>query len=100
MGIKIRLGLGGQAKNPRRDFLGFARERLNRLGGDFLVDPVEGVLDEFGRILQGQLLLDVFAVSLDGPNAEVQFGGDLAGAAAFADQTKNLQFPVGEMFDR
>ena len=77
---------------------GLAKREINLRSG-FVVDPVEGVLDEFGRVLEVEFAFDVFAIGLDGAHAQMQFGGDLAGAPPFADQAKNFQFPVGQILD-
>src|SRR5437867_12278714 len=69
------------------------------LGSRFAMDPVEGVLDQFGSVLQTELGLDVLAVSFDGAHAQVQLACDLAGAAAFANEPEDLQFAIGELFD-
>jgi hypothetical protein len=46
------------------------------------------VLDEFGRVFEIQLGLDVFAIRLDGADAQVELRGNLAGAVPLAYQRK------------
>ena len=56
---------------------------------------LDGVLHQLAPALQGQLLFNVSLVGFDGFDAEVQFLGDLARAAAFADQTEDLELAIG-----
>ena len=66
----------------------------------FFVDlPLDRVLDQFTAAAQGKFLLDVCLVGFNGLHAEVKFFGDFAGGAAFADQAKDFQFPIGERGD-
>src|SRR4051812_43400507 len=69
-------------------------------GCGFVVHPVESVLDEFGGILEVELALDVLAVGFHRADAQMEFPGDLASAAALPDHAKNLELAVREAFDR
>src|SRR5262245_8553223 len=69
------------------------------LGGGLVVDPVKCMLDEFGGVFQAELGLDVFPVRLNGADREVELAGDLAGAAAFADQAKDLELAIRKLLD-
>ena len=40
---------------------------------------------------------NVFAAGFDCPNTQVEFGGDLAGAAAFANEAEDLELAVDKL---
>src|SRR5207237_6781450 len=65
-----------------------------------VMDPVKCMLHEFGRVFQIELGFDVFAVSFNGPDAQMEFARDLPCAMAFANEPKDFQFAVGQRFDR
>src|SRR5207248_10471860 len=47
----------------------------SRVASRVAVNPVRGVTHEVDRVAQTQFVLDVFAVRLDGLQAQFQFGG-------------------------
>ena len=53
--------------------------------------PAHRVADQRRDVAQAELLLDVAAVDVDGLRAEVQRGGDVAGAFALADELEERQ---------
>src|SRR5436305_321475 len=58
--------------------------------------PNDGLLEQLGSAAQMELLFQLFAVGLDGLDAETEPLGDVAGGKAIADQLKDLQFPVAQ----
>lgn len=64
------------------------------LSGGLAVNPFYGVAKKLGRAVEIQFFFDVGAVSLDGTDAQMQFGGNLACAASLAKQAVNFQFAV------
>src|SRR3954470_11375619 len=55
---------------------------LGNLCGRLVMHPMKSVLNQFGRVFEVQLRLDVLAVCFHGADAQMQFAGDLAGAVA------------------
>src|SRR5262245_23414319 len=70
------------------------------LSSRLVMHPVEGVLDQFGRVLEAELALDVFAIGLNRAHTQMQLPGDLPCAATLTDQPENLQLAVGQGFNR
>ena len=65
--------------------------------GCFVADVrLNGVLHQLASALKRQLFFDMSLVSFDGFYAEVQFLGNLAGAAAFTDQAEYLELTIGK----
>ena len=58
------------------------------------------VLDQLAAAAKRQLLFDVGLVGFDRLHAEVQFLGDLARAASFADETEDFELAIRESRER
>ena len=63
-------------------------------------EPLEGVLDQFAGVLEGQLLFDVSLVGLDSLDADMQIVSDLASAAALANEPEYGEFTVCQRLHR
>src|ERR1039458_7326726 len=66
----------------------------------FPLHPGSGVLGEFPPILQVEFLLNLFAVILDGLDAQMEGAGNFLGFPPLTDELKDFQFPIAESFDR
>ena len=64
-----------------------------------IVYVVKCMLNKSGAITKVELLFDVLAVGLDSAIAHTQFFRNLPPASAFAQETKDLQFAVGQAID-
>ena len=65
-----------------------------------LLNPVQGMSQELGGILQVQLFLYPLPVGADGLHAQVEPVADLADAQAFTDELEDLDLPVSQGLER
>src|SRR5581483_8142998 len=57
---------------------------------------LDRAMHQFGGVFEVEFFLDVGPVGLNGLDAEVKLFGDLAGAAALADEAENFEFTVAK----
>jgi hypothetical protein len=58
----------------------------------------ECIVDEVGSRLQGELLVNSFAIGLNRSHAEVQFARNLSRRKTQCNRAQNLDFPPAQLF--
>jgi hypothetical protein len=76
-----------------------ARDKVQNVPAGSVAAPdvhgaLNGMLDEFARVAQAKLFLDVGLVGLDRLYAYVQLVGDLPRAVPGSDQAENFQLAI------
>jgi hypothetical protein len=66
----------------------------------FSFDPQYGMVNQRRAALQMQLLLDLAAMHVHGPGADVKLSRDFSRGFAPADELENLELPVCEFLER
>lgn len=64
------------------------------MGNQPRLDPLGGVMDQFGGMVQAQFVFDVFTVGFDGLKAQIQVIGDPSAAQSLTDQPENVQLTI------